>query len=619
MAGIWNVNSIYNSNMKKVSSKLTFQLGETFSARVISLNGDKNEGVLKLLDGWQFPAKVEQPLDFGTGELLKFQVVGFEDGKLKIKLVSTSSDKENSEDKSIDDILTENNIDIEEYGILEKMIKHNMPLTKENISKIKSLNDFLKKLSKGTAGEEDFINKYLESKNISVNTDQSKEVKELLKGFFKEFRKISLDDLLTLVENNIELNAENIESFNKVFKGSMEIYKSSEALGEGLKNLNKEFGLATESPVIGSDWINALGNNEDNTNLSMQDTSFSIPYKGIVGSASNYSQNIDSKKMKSSSIMDLLKAASKENYELKNIIKEIIINNKQNTNEEDVNNQLKGLEKFTDEKILDTLDWVMSSRKDSLGSNPGNFIGTENKLPSKEDAQELIKVIFGDSVSISDNDFEDLLNTIRKMTIKDNSGTPVNGSLEKIIDKNTSDIVKEQIRIKTDEIKNTIKDIITKGNYTESEIYTKVIDLVKNSVNDFKVFNAVSNGYYYMDLPISLKDNEYPCKLIIKDDRSKGKKIDSKNVKLVVSVKTLNMGTIDGYIKVKDMNMAIEIKSEDKWVKVLEIAKEKLLNNFRDSGYNIKFTVSKREVEVNITNCRDFFEDFGLSNIDIKV
>ena len=74
--------------------------------------------------------------------------------------------------------------------------------------------------------------------------------------------------------------------------------------------------------------------------------------------------------------------------------------------------------------------------------------------------------------------------------------------------------------------------------------------MFNQKLNDVKLFNSISQQYYYLDLPINVKDNEYQFKLIIKDDRKKGKKIDSTNVKIATSIKTINMGTVDAYIKI---------------------------------------------------------------------
>ena len=77
MSGIWNVNGAYNINLKRLTNKLSFQIGEVFLARVINLGEENEDTLLRLLDGWQFPAQLEESLDFQPTGLIKFKVEGF--------------------------------------------------------------------------------------------------------------------------------------------------------------------------------------------------------------------------------------------------------------------------------------------------------------------------------------------------------------------------------------------------------------------------------------------------------------------------------------------------------------------------------------------------------------
>ena len=63
MPAIWNVNNGYGINNKKVSSKLTFEVGEKFAGR-ISSSSDDNEVTVKLTDGWEFSAKLQDAEKF---------------------------------------------------------------------------------------------------------------------------------------------------------------------------------------------------------------------------------------------------------------------------------------------------------------------------------------------------------------------------------------------------------------------------------------------------------------------------------------------------------------------------------------------------------------------------
>lgn len=425
MAGISSIIGAYNLNPKRISSKLSFEIGQIFSARVVSSSDLDKELILRLRDGWQFPAKLQKPLDYVPNGLVKFQVEGFQDGKLQLKIVGSKKENEASNKNSLKDLLSEGNlgVDEEDYEVLRKMIKHNMPLTKENIAKIKALADFKARISEDSSREERFIESYLQSKGIDINSEEGKTIQRTLKGFFTELKVISMDELLSMLENNIDLTEENIKSFLKILK-------------------------------------------EDGT-----------IYKKIIGLDSNNSQ--------------------------------------------------------------------------------------QNSL---------------NNVFIMGNKFEDA--------------------------------IKKEIAFKTEQMKNIIKLLINEK--------TKLQDNLSN-INDFKIFNTISSKYYYMDIPMNIEKNQYNFKLIIKDDRNRGKKIDSKNVSLVISLKTNNIGIVDAYIKVKDNNIYLNFKSEKPWVKLLDEGKSSILKELLELGYNAFINIDEKVMKSNLINCREFFDDNGIESINIRV
>ncbi|MBS5951608.1 MAG: hypothetical protein KIC47_15065, partial [Clostridium sp.] len=109
-------------------------------------------------------------------------------------------------------------------------------------------------------------------------------------------------------------------------------------------------------------------------------------------------------------------------------------------------------------------------------------------------------------------------------------------------------------------------------------------------------------------------ENEYPCKLIVKDKRKDSKKIDSTNIKMVITIDTKNLGIVDGYMKVLEKKIDIDLKCEDKFVNIIDITKNKLISNIEAMGFLVDVRVSKKEEEVSLTTCRDFFNpDSGIS------
>jgi hypothetical protein len=545
MAGISNIIGAYNVNPKRVSSKLSFEVGQVFAAKIVS-SGDLNrELILKLLDGWQFTAKLQNPLEFIPEGLTKFQVEGFQDGKLQIKVIKNKDGKQELNKSSLEDLISEGSIDIgkDDYEILKKMVKHNMSLTKENITQVKTLVDFREKLIQSDEEADGFILKYSNSKNIDINSAKGKEISQILKSFFNELKNISEDELLTMLENDIEVNEENIKSFTKIFRDESSIYKELKAVSE---KLNLQGVLKVDD-------------------TSKETEVFETQENSIKNSGSEKSEDYS---IDSIIERELQKSNNSEEAELYKNLKKLMNNEADNAAQK-------------------------SSTTEELG---------DRSLKKIENASEQI----ADVKVGTDKEKAKLVEDKSKYTVK--------------FDKNTIEsAVKEQFTNKTEEIKNIIKNLISEEKNLEPTSYGKVLQTLKESINDFKVFNSVSNQYYCLDIPVNLNKDEYQCKLLIKDDRKSGKKIDSKNISLVVSVKTLGIGVVDAYIKIRDNSMNVDIKSDEDWVKILSSGKDIILRELSGLGYNVHFSVDKKEVEANLTNCREFFQDNGIGSINTRV
>lgn len=545
MAGIWNVNSAYNIDSKRIQKKISFVLGEQFAARVIDVDKVTNEAILKLLDGWQFSAQIDQSTDFTAQGLVKFQVEGYENGKLILKLLDSSIDEPKS--TIISDTLEEQGINIkkDDYIMLEKMIKYKMPLTKENISKVKSFLDFQSKIIQDPIEEDNFIFRYLDNKHIQIDSPKGQQISNSLKGFFSEFKNLSLDKLLTLIENDIELTEQNIKSFNKINEKPMSLYND-------LNNIHEN--LAKDGDKV----------------INFKEIDKSIKE---INTESAKGEVINSESKESSSL-------SKNNVYIQNAYASSDI---KESEKKELIKKLLELDTPNDEKVLEESGSKLNKdTKEILGSTEKN-VAVEEKLKSMNLEKEI------------------------------QPSKLIHEKLE------TSQIVKEQVNDKLNEMKDIIKQILQENNSSKSEAFSKVFQGLQEKMNDFKVFNSISNQYYYLDVPVNVNNKEYPCKLIIKDDRKKGKKIDSTNVKFVASVKTINMGVVDAYIKVYNTNINIDIKSDKDWVKVLELGKGKIEKKLNLIGFTTTVNVNGKELEADLINCRDFFEDNEFTRINLRV
>ncbi|OAA93407.1 hypothetical protein CLCOS_29170 [Clostridium coskatii] len=611
MPGIWNVNSSYNVDNKRISTKLSFEVGEKFSARILDLKKSTGEILLKLLDGWQFSAEIENPVDFLPNKLVRLEVQGFENGKLKLKIVNSQDGEQVGGKDSIDSFIRESgdlNLSSDDYQLVKSMLKHEIPLTKSNISNIKTTLDFIDKIKSEPNEENEFIDKYLDSRGISPESTEGKFTTSTLKNFFSQLKQISGDDLLTFLENNMELSEDNIKSFNNVFKKDGTIYNEIKFLGETLSG-QKSTNVQPQSQVEGTkDNLKVISEkaqtevyrseNSDSKaeNIATKDNIASTQSeKDTVSRTGTERAGVENETVLNSEGLD----ANKLNEILNKIKNSVGEEKTQSPNVEQSSNvkediSSKGIEQQT------SIDKDMSSK------NIEQKTGTDKGISSKD---------------IENLEQKDTSNTVSKFSEKEGSKVESPHHNNFIKQNGMDDIVsqiKEQINIKTSEMKDIIRTVLDQKGDGKNQLSGNIVQVLNNNMNDFKVFNTVSNSYYYMDVPINLNQQDYQCKLMIKDDRQKGKKIDSTNVKIVTSVSTENMGTVDAYLSVKNRSMDIDIKCSKEWLNLFKKTEKRVLESLSDIGYNVYVRFDEKKEEMNISTCREFFQDSDIGVINTK-
>ncbi|MBC8059356.1 MAG: hypothetical protein H7Y18_01690 [Clostridiaceae bacterium] len=761
MPGINNISNVNNLDSKRVVSKLSFQVGEVFQGRIVEVEREANNIVLKTKDGWQFTANAKIPLENLPKGLVRFKVVGYEEGKLQLEILPDEENGTNVPEKSIQTILKQQNLSSNkaDFEMLKSMVSHNIPLTKENISSVKVIIDFKEKISANIEEEDNFISKYLQSKGIDINSLQGKNINQLLKGFFSELKKVSVEDLVTLKENGIDITEDNLKSFNKVFKEDIGLYKeiTQHIKEEGLignktiySSINGEESLVkpkSEAEIIkqyldsenitpnsgkGKEINNGtkeffdvikkepdkeifakfqldsfketikailIGNDISVTkeNVSLVKTIIELKEE-ILGEPKNETEIIkkylDSKNITEGSgkgkeinnslkefldvikkepvkeILAKLQLKSESETEIgniksfnkqfkedlpvfKEIIKTILNENNLNKSVENSNNYAKidnstPKENIEHKVIQNIIENDIPLTKENVSIVKTIIELKEEILSQPKNENELIKQYLNSKDIPEDSEkgkalsdgIKELFNQIKKEPIKEVlaqiqsstdekafgkqfkedlpifkellknifKGNDVNKGVENIKNNQLAEDVKTQIAQKTDFMKDIIKGI-SEGDWSQ----------MKNSINNIKVFNTVSNQYYYMDVPVNVDQRQYECKLLIKDDRKKGKKIDSKNVKMFVSVKTINMGKVDAYIKVSDRNVDIDLKCNENWIKVLEKDNHNLVSTLKEMNYNVILKIESQTHEANIVTTREFFQDNAIGSINVMV
>ncbi|WP_291562956.1 MULTISPECIES: hypothetical protein [unclassified Clostridium] len=546
MSGIWKINMVQNQATQQDFNKTTFRKGDSFSARILNINKESGEIVIRLLDGRQFPAKIDGFIEDTLLEnyLLKFVVDDFSEGKLTLVLGGDSKPLEALiplESKSIlEEVIKNLGLKIskgDEY-ILKEMLKFNIPLTQENFDEVKTIVDFTNKINITPGEEDNFIEKYLTAKNIEPNSEKGVMVKNTLKNFFSSLKTLDLNSLLMMKEENIPITEENIKSFNNINKEDSVVVKNIQEVLEALNIENKDM-------------------------------------------------TVDNKISKEKTIADkpltTLDAENKviKNESFDNTVKDIALQG-QEISDKEINNKV----------VIDEKNLLVKNEEKNINSNE---VIEKEIITSKEGK------IIDDKVT---------------KDIKENK------VIEKDIDLKfkvaTSDIVKSEIKEKVSMMKDGIMQLI-KTNEDSPSTFNKVMQLIESKMHDFKVFNTLSNDYYYLNVPMNIKEQDYDCKLVIKDERGKGKKIDSRNIKIATSIRTLNMEVVDAFINVNNDYINIDIHSQKAFMDVLEVYRYKLIEDLSCNSYVFNVNIKEKIEKFTLSNCREFFDDNDLSIINVRV
>ena len=562
-----------------------FKQGDTLKGIVVKHDAESNEVTIKLTNGMEIEAEIQGDVEL-KGGILKFEVTEFKDNTLFLKLSDNKADVIQGEasKKITDEIMNfiiKEGLKKEDYNMLKAMVKYNIPLTRENITTVKSVLEFSGKMNNNPEEIKSFINTYLNSRDIVVNSREGLQIAQKLYEFFKAFSKADLQEVLLFLENNIEFTKENLDSFNKLFNSENTMEKVIDAVNEEIgKVIAIEEELLSENTVEQSLKQITLKNGDEYTGK---------------GKGTEVGKTI---------MATLVKESSKSHSINDNIVKDIIKNH--SITDDDAKEIIKLMKNDS--------NYVMS--KETLKENILKHTGREVVLNDVE-AKSLEAIINKEVIKDKDINFiKSLFNNIESKQISVAKELESNEIRENIF--NISKNLAKNVTEKSEGAKEVIRNIISnlkEGNGNSAQI----LNIMKSSINDLKLFNKINDQYYCLDVPVNFKENEYPCKLIIKDDRKDGKVIDSTNFKVAVSVKTKKLGTVDAFLNVRNRNIDIQLKCNKNVMNLFVISKNKLKDIVESSGFSTKIEVIERTEELQLLSCREFFNDNNIAVVDITV
>ena len=620
-----------------------FNQGDTLKGRVIKEDSQSNKVTIKLTNGMEIEAELQGEVDL-KGGLLNFEVAELKDNMLFLKLTANNTEIINEEiaKESIDEIMNfilKEGLKKEDYNMLKAMVKYNIPLTRENITTVKSIMEFSDKMNNNPVEIKNFINSYLNSRDIAANSKEGVYVSQKLYEFFEAFSKTDLQEVLLFLENDIEFTKENLESFNKLFNNENAMEKVINEVNEKLGNaiaiedntLNREILEKTLNQEYSKDVIDYKNNSNNDIN-DMKEVKDIKEIKNIndikdIKDIKNINdikdiKNINDIKDNSINNISILSKSSTGKTIQATLIKESskdnIINDGAKSDffmEDDVKEIIKVL-KNENKSMVNENKSELNINKEVLRESILKHTGKEVRLNDAE-AKLLEVIINKDEIKDKEINFiKNLFNSVESRQKGEEKELKSNDIRENIF--NISKDLSKNITEKSEGAKEVIRNIIS--NLKESdENSSQILNIMKNSINDLKLFNKINNQYYCLDVPINFKENEYPCKLIIKDDRKEGKSIDSSNFKVAISVKTVKLGTVDALLNVKNRNIDLQLKCDKSVMNLFVISKEKLKEIVESSGFSTKIEIVERTEELQLSSCREFFNDNNIAAVDITV
>ena len=616
-----------------------FKQGDTLKGIFVKHDAESNEVTIKLTNGMEIEAEIQGDVEL-KGGILKFEVTEFKDNTLFLKLSDNKADVIQGEasKKITDEIMNfiiKEGLKKEDYNMLKAMVKYNIPLTRENITTVKSVLEFSGKMNNNPQEIKSFINTYLNSRDIVVNSREGLQIAQKLYEFFKAFSKADLQEVLLFLENNIEFTKENLDSFNKLFNSENTMEKVIDAVNEEIGKaiaieeellsentmekvidaVNEEIGkaIAIEEELLSENTMEKVIDavNEEigkviaiEEELLSENTVEQSLKQITLKNGDEYTGKGKGTEVGKTIMATLVKESSKSHSINDNIVKDIIKNH--SITDDDAKEIIKLMKNDS--------NYVMS--KETLKENILKHTGREVVLNDVE-AKSLEAIINKEVIKDKDINFiKSLFNNIESKQISVAKELESNDIRENIF--NISKNLAKNVTEKSEGAKEVIRNIISSLKESNGNS-TQILNIMKSSINDLKLFNKINDQYYCLDIPVNFKENEYPCKLIIKDDRKNGKVIDSTNFKVAVSVKTVKLGTVDALLDVKNRNIDIQLKCDKNVMNLFVISKDKLKDIVESSGFSTKIEVVERTEKLQLLSCREFFNDNNIAVVDITV
>ncbi len=634
--GVVPAAGIIQNNGGDILSKL--KPGDTVRAQVLENSG--SELSLKLSDGSTVLASAMTPVDASDGEYVNFVFRGIVDGKPALEVANRNIQPQvDSTLENIKNTLMGLNLPVTDKNIelAQALQKQNIPVNAENMSKAMNLMSNNSQLKADSAA-------FLTAANLSDSQSSIEKLQNLLAGRLKISNDIG--DLLKLIGNdgknsadaakltivnnilgklaaemaakspiNNNVTGNNAQvSLNEATNTAKTMSSNSPAMPANNavvtangnnsaaastivnSNLNTAADIGNNSANVKTEANNAVISNVNlNTNTTKTENNISNSLQNntaINNNTANESEALNNAKGLSGNI----NGAAEGKSALQQTDSSINVNNKSilSHTEQQISNLLKGGEPLGkgDLPILNQLN----SRLESL-VNSGQ-LSTEElsaaKLITKEIDAAIFKIKGGDTAfdQLSTNakgikKFEDAVNKLQNLFVK--------------IDQSSDEINPVKLYKNMDDALQALKTSIQQLPVSMQQTAMNIVGNLESNIN---FINQLNNYSSYVQIPLSIFNQNTTGELYMLKRGSKAKKLDASNMTVLISLDSSNIGRIDTLLSVDKKNISTNFRLENS--EVFDILKENhkmLYTSLLEKRFRlVDFTYRLLEEPLNIVN-----------------
>ena len=565
--------------------------GDVIRAQVLENSGE--ELTIKLSDGSEVHANALTTINAKEGDFVNFVFKGTEGGKLVLESLGTNTTQSVNEALvNAKSALALINVPISDKNIEMAMalLKQNLPVTNESLLKMEELTSVNKGLKADSAA-------FLIASKLSDNKNNIEKLQSLLSGRLKITDNIS--GLIKLVEG----------------AGETEPPKTPQEIVNRLASLVKENN--ENVPVKAAVMDNLLERLTSGIKMKFGSA------EGIVegNSASNSSAGKSGAALSTGNSTDTVIQSSAASGNQVNKA------NTQNSQAKTETNQLLraengfGIDNSITQAPLSKADLpVLKELRSQLQTiAEGPKLTQEQFTAIKYIAKEISNTI--DKIGLRQQELDNFIFDAGKQHIIKDAVNTLKNLVVRIDRQNNEEINPVKFYNELESSLTIAKNAIQ---HLPSVVREAAVNIVNSLESNVNFINQLNNYSSYVQLPLSIFNQNTTGELYMLKKGSKTKKLDPSNLTVLLSLETNNIGRIDTLLSIKEKDVSTNFRLEDSGVfNILKDSHKMLYNSLLEKGFRlVDFTYKLLEDPISIVNFEEEAKKEFIktpNNIDILV